>query len=219
MAIAELDLLCSKSPEVLTPFLREEVASAFQAVLSFDELSPEEIKRRVGVPHIRVGEADGEEINLGWITLGGIAEFFPDYIKRLKKPPPDSGQTWVYPLELATFLLVLKQHEPLRGLRDFFTEHFDFWHEFQGISLKKYFLGEVESIRREERVQFYQDADFYEQVVILTDYIHAFCLATPPLSEFPMERFDIAGDRSWLDMFDGKDMGYLQGILSHQREV
>ena len=146
--------------------------------------------RATALPNIRTKPTD-EKKTLFHVILGTISEVFPDYAKEIKGPPPKTvPQLRIDYFELAIFLLVLKRHEPLKEAKDFFTSELSGWHQrIQGSSLRANFLKRIEMTRREQSVEFYKDAYLEEQLVMLTDFIHNHCLETPPLSDYPPERY------------------------------
>ena len=100
--------------------LRTEIEQAFREVLAFDSLTPAEIRTKVAVPCVDT-DLEGKEIIMTHITLGSISENFPEYINGLKELPLNLSSGRIENLELAVFLLVLKRHEPLKSVRDYFT--------------------------------------------------------------------------------------------------
>lgn len=208
-----------KTLEFITKELSDEVAQAHQKVLSFDSFSPADIRKTVAVPRVRI-RPGGEEVIVYYITLGGVSENFPDYIGNLKEPPSESFVLQIDKFELAMLLMVLKNHEPLRSLRDYFADRSDYWlQKYQGPSLRISFLREIETIRGEKKIEFYEEAVRMEELIALTDFIHQYCLVVPPLNSYPNERFEFEGKKSWFDLHDGKSIGDKQNILSTVREL
>lgn len=204
---------CRHESGLITEDLQVEIERAFEEVLSFDSLRPIDIRRVVAVPRVR---RSGRV--LAHLSLGLVSESFPEYIRQLKETPlslpPVSGSE---NFELAVFLLVLKRHKPLNEARDFFIQDFDSWHQrIQGISIRAELSRIIQLIRDEQKTDFYEDANSMEQLVELTDYIHEYCLARPPLSLVPREKMERSGEKSWLDIHDGKSIGYAHRVLREQ---
>jgi hypothetical protein len=220
--------LGKENSPVITEELQNDIVLACDEVLTYDGLSPLEIRKRLAVPWVRKNE-DGVDITLGHLTLGLISESFPDYIRMLKGLSSNSDFASIREFEIAVFLLVLKNHNPLNGARDHFTDNLTSWIRIQDRTLRAHFMRCIKVTREEKREMFYQDADLEEQLVRLTDTTHRVCIEILVSRGVKEERLyltrsflgiiDDTPKASWLDTVDGKDISYQYVMLDLQHGI